>query len=204
MKSARQEILDKLSKIKHALPDSPDLITPVYFPIEEPLELVFKKNLEKVNGSVHLFSSEKELIKSLKEFLSKYQPENICCSETEIQQLFKKNKILFSGCSELPEEIEVGITGCEFLIAQTGSVLVSSAQKGGRQLFVYPPVHIVFARKEQLVETLEKAYSEILKTHTNSLPSQITLITGPSRTADIEKTLILGAHGPKEIHVFLY
>jgi L-lactate dehydrogenase complex protein LldG len=95
------------------------------------------------------------------------------------------------------------MTGCEFLIAHTGSIMVSSAQKGGRQMFVYPPVHVVVARKSQLVDSLEKAYSEIHKKYQNNLPSQLTLITGPSRTADIEKTLVLGAHGPKELVVFI-
>jgi L-lactate dehydrogenase complex protein LldG len=105
--------------------------------------------------------------------------------------------------SELPKEVEVGITGCEFLIAHTGSALVSSAQKGGRQMFVYPPVHIIIASKNQLVDYLDKAYSGIRDKYKNDLPSQITLITGPSRTADIEKTLVLGAHGPRELRVFL-
>ena len=70
-------------------------------------------------------------------------------------------------------------------------------------MFVYPPVHIVIANKNQLVDYLEKAYSEIHEKYKNDLPSQITLITGPSRTADIEKTLVLGAHGPRELRVFM-
>lgn len=204
MKSARQEILDKLSKTNHSVPDSPNFSTPVYFPIEEPLELAFKKNLEKVNGSVFVCSSEKELFEKLQNFVSEFNPENICCPETDIQLQLKKNNIDFSNSVKLSEKIEVGITGCEFIIAHTGSVMVSSAQHGRRQMFVYPPVHIVIAKKNQLVDYLESAYSEIQKKYPKNLPSQITLITGPSRTADIEKTLILGAHGPKELHVFLY
>ncbi|NCB08470.1 MAG: hypothetical protein EOM73_09935, partial [Bacteroidia bacterium] len=97
-----------------------------------------------------------------------------------------------------------GITGCEFLIAHTGSVMVSSAQKGGRQMSVYPPIHVVIAQKSQLVGYLDEAYSGIQKKYGRNLPSQLTLITGPSRTADIEKTLVMGAHGPRELHVFLW
>ena len=82
--------------------------------------------------------------------------------------------------------------------------MVSSAQEGNRQIFIYPPIHIVVAEKHQIVDYLENAYSEVQKKYEKNLPSQIALITGPSRTADIEKTLILGAHGPKELHVFLY
>jgi L-lactate dehydrogenase complex protein LldG len=169
-----------------------------------PLELAFKENLEKVNGFVHLFSSEKELFQALKEFLASRQKENIFCSEDEICKQLNVYGIQFQQSSELPKNTEVGITGCEFLIAHTGSVMVSSAQKGGRQMFVYPPVHIVIARKNQLVGYLEEAYTGIHKKYIDNFPSQIALITGPSRTADIEKTLVLGAHGPRELHVFLF
>ena len=165
--------------------------------------MAFKESLEKVNGSVHIFKTEDKLFSELKNLLVKYSEKNICCREPEIQELLKKYDITFSPCSEFNEKMEAGITGCEFLIAHTGSIMVSSAQAGGRQMFVYPPVHIVFAKKSQLVDYLESAYSGIVKKYKNNLPSQITLITGPSRTADIEKTLILGAHGPKELHGFL-
>ena len=203
MKSARQEILDKLKNAVTSVPKLPDFDAPVYHPIEGPLELAFKKNLEIVNGSVHLFKSEKDLFNNLSQFLSSNNKENICCNEIEIQNQLQKFQVPFSNCPELPKDIEIGITSCEFLIAHTGSVMVSSAQKGGRQMFIYPPVHVVIAHKNQLTDFLESAYRGIQEKYKENLPSQITLITGPSRTADIEKTLILGAHGPKELHVFL-
>ena len=205
MKTAREEILEKLRKAKATVPEKrPDFDAPFYHSIEGPLDAAFKKNLEMVNGSVHLFDTEKELFENLSGLLAGSGAGNICCREPEIQNLLRKYNILLSPCSEIPETIETGITGCEFLIAHTGSMMVSSAQEGGRQLFVYPPVHVVIARKNQLVDYLEQAYSGIQKKYGNNLPSQITLITGPSRTADIEKTLVLGAHGPRELHVCLY
>ena len=203
MSKARQEILSRLKNAVHKVPEKPEFDTPVYLSIDKPLELAFKENLEKVNGSVHLFPAEEELYKTLKSFLSKFNSKNICCKEEAILKNLEAFKIPFSECSDLPDSIEAGITGCEFLIAHTGSAMVSSAQKGGRQLFVYPPIHIIIASKNQLVDYLEKAYLNIQTKYGPNLPSQITLITGPSRTADIEKTLILGAHGPKELHVFI-
>jgi L-lactate dehydrogenase complex protein LldG len=203
MSSARQEILDRLQKAVYDVPEKPDFNTPVYHSIENSLEDVFKENLEKVNGSVHLFQSEKELFLALKNHLSKFNSEDIICSERELTDNLNSYNIQFSESLELPENLEVGITGCEFLIAHTGSLMVSSVQKGGRQLFIYPPIHIVIAKSDQLVDYLESAYSGIQKKYDKELPSQITLITGPSRTADIEKTLVLGAHGPKELHVFI-
>jgi L-lactate dehydrogenase complex protein LldG len=203
MSEARHEILNRLKNAVHSVPEKPDFDAPVYHPIDKPLEIAFKENLEMLNGSVHLFQSEEALFAELKKLLSTYNPQNICCAEAEIQTQLKTFKIPFSECIALPETIEVGITGCEFLIAHTGSAMVSSAQKGGRQLFVYPPLHIIIASKNQIIDYLDAAYSGIQEKYKNNLPSQITLITGPSRTADIEKTLIIGAHGPKELRVFI-
>ncbi len=203
MSEARQEILDRLKNAVHSMPENPGSDTTVYLPITQPLAVEFKENLEKVSGDVHLFSSEKELYGELKNLLSKYNSYNVYCAEEAIKTKLRTFRIPFSGAAKLPTTIEVGITGCEFLVAHTGSAMVSSAQKGGRQLFVYPPVHIIIASKNQLVDYLDTAYLAIQEKYKNNLPSQITLITGQSRTADIEKTLILGAHGPKELHVFI-
>jgi L-lactate dehydrogenase complex protein LldG len=203
MNPAREEILNKLKSAVHSVPEKPDFEQPIYHSIDLPLELAFKENLEKVNGFVHLFTNEEELFQALKEFLASRPKENIFCNEDEISSKLNAFGIPFLQSSELSQDIELGITGCEFLIAHTGSVMVSSAQKGGRQMFVYPPVHIIIAGKNQLVDYLEKAYSGIRDKYKDDFPSHIALITGPSRTADIEKTLVLGAHGPRELRVFL-
>lgn len=203
MNQAREEILNKLKSAVHPVPEMPDFEQPVYHSIEIPLELAFKENLEKINGFVHLYDSEKELFEGLKEFLASKQTDKIFCNEDEICERLIAFEIPFQKTHELPENVEVGITVCEFLIAHTGSVMVSSAQKGGRQMFVFPPLHIVIAHKNQLVDYLEKAYAGIREKYIDNFPSQIALITGPSRTADIEKTLVLGAHGPRELRVFV-
>lgn len=203
MSSARKEILEQLKKVTLSEPVSSNFNAPVYHPVEEPLNKHFKQKLEKVNGNVYLFETETILFESLKQFLSKFNTLEICCNETYLQEKLDAFNIPYLNCTILPKNIEVGITSCEFLIAHTGTVMVSSAQKGGRQMFVYPPRYIVLAKKNQLVAYLEDAYSGIKKKYSKNLPSQITLITGPSRTADIEKTLILGAHGPQELHVFI-
>lgn len=204
MQSARDEILGKLTKAVHPLPEEPDKKEKVFYDLEGPLEETFKNSLEKVNGEVHFFESKKELYRSLKKFLSVFKKKNIVCREPELLDQLNAFGIGISEVTNIPDSMDVGITGCEFLIAHTGSIMVSSAQEGGRQLFVYPPVHLVIAREDQVVDYLESAYSGIRKKYGKDLPSQITLITGPSRTADIEKTLILGAHGPRQLHVFLY
>lgn len=204
MSQARDEILKKLKNAVYPEPENPGFDEPVFYPVEGPLDKAFKKNLEMVNGVVRLFSNERELFKELKDFLHALDKNEIICREPSIVKQLKEYNIPYSEHLQLPEKTGIGITGCEFLIAHTGSVMVSSAQKGGRQLFVYPNTHIVIASKTQLVDYLEKAYTGMLEKYNKNLPSQITLITGPSRTADIEKTLILGAHGPRELRVYLH
>lgn len=101
------------------------------------------------------------------------------------------------------EGCDAGITTCEALIAQTGSVLVTCSGNGGRALSVLPPHHIVIATADQLAFNLADGYQVLRDRYGDSLPSQITFITGPSRTGDIERILVLGAHGPRELTVIL-
>ena len=100
------------------------------------------------------------------------------------------------------EASQATITLCEALVAQTGSVLVSAAN-GGRQATVIAPAHIVFAKASQLVPDLEAAMALIYERGIASKNSYVCLITGSSRTADIEKILIMGAHGPRRLIVVL-
>ncbi len=101
------------------------------------------------------------------------------------------------------EACDAGITACEALVSQTGSVLVSSATCGGRSLSVLPHVHIVVAAIDQVVGTLADAFARVRQRYGGRLPSMLSFITGPSRTGDIERILVLGAHGPKELVVIL-
>ena len=102
------------------------------------------------------------------------------------------------------ERCDAGITECDALIAQTGSVLLTARHGGGRALSVLPPHHVVLAHRDQLLPDLPAAYALLHEKYgPASWPSMITLITGPSRTGDIERILVLGAHGPKKLTVIL-
>jgi L-lactate dehydrogenase complex protein LldG len=93
------------------------------------------------------------------------------------------------------ETSQATITLAECLVAQTGSIFVSS-KCGGRGASVVAPVHIVVANVGQLVPDLETAFARLRERGTASHNSFVCLITGSSRTSDIEKILVLGAHGP--------
>jgi L-lactate dehydrogenase complex protein LldG len=97
---------------------------------------------------------------------------------------------------------DIGVTACDCLVAQTGSIFVSTRSAGGRALSVLPPVHLVIARRDQLLPDLPAAFVLLRQRYGLRWPSQLTLITGPSRTADIEKILVMGAHGPKRLALY--
>lgn len=99
------------------------------------------------------------------------------------------------------EKCDAGITECDALIAQTGSVLVTSRSAGGRALSVLPPHHVVLARRDQLLADLPAAFALIKHSYSTNYPSFISFITGPSRTGDIERILVLGAHGPRKLTI---
>jgi len=99
------------------------------------------------------------------------------------------------------ESADAGITGCECLVAQTGSILITTASSGGRALSVLPPHHVVIARRSQIVGDLSDSLAVVRKKNGGTAPSFLSYITGPSRTGDIERILVLGAHGPKRLTV---
>ncbi len=99
-------------------------------------------------------------------------------------------------------QADLGVTGCDCLVARTGSIFVSTQSAGGRALSVLPPVHLVIARRDQLLPDLNAAFALLRRVHGRRWPSQFSLISGPSRTADIEKILVMGAHGPKRLALY--
>jgi L-lactate dehydrogenase complex protein LldG len=105
--------------------------------------------------------------------------------------------------AEALERCSVGITACDALIAQTGSILLTARSAGGRALSVLPPHHVVVATPDQLLPDLPAAFELLAAKYGADYPSFATFITGPSRTGDIERILVLGAHGPRNLTVIL-
>jgi L-lactate dehydrogenase complex protein LldG len=100
------------------------------------------------------------------------------------------------------EKCDAALTQCDALVAQTGSVLITSRSAGGRTLSALTPHHIVLATRDQLVADLTAAFDQLTERYGANFPSLMSLITGPSRTGDIERILVLGAHGPKRLTIF--
>lgn len=96
---------------------------------------------------------------------------------------------------------DVGVTGADYALADTGSLVMISSQEEARLVSLLPPVHLAFLSKDRILTGLDELFTLLPVPAEKS--SSMVLITGPSRTADIEQILIRGVHGPGEIHVVI-
>ena len=197
-----------LKKVRHALiykTDNPyphvDFDSPVYKPMSDTSDVNFAQEFTKVGGVFIYCENESEVVSTLSALYTECEWHNIYCVEPELQYMLTQAVVPFESGEESLQQLSVGITGCEFLISRLGSIMVSS--KTSRRLKVYPETHVVIAYANQLVDDLKDAFVAVQAKYAGKLPSMLSVITGPSRTADIEKTLVMGAHGPRELFLIL-
>ncbi len=98
---------------------------------------------------------------------------------------------------------DLGLSGVDYLVAETGSVALRSRPDQPRSLSLLPPVHVAVAHRGQIVPDLFDLFETRLQADQDGLPASLSLITGPSKTGDIELRLVTGVHGPGEIHVIV-
>lgn len=176
---------------------------PLYPPTDEMLEVIFAEELTKVSGTFVYCENEIQFIENILLLAEEKKWRKIYCWEPALQELLNNYEYPYYATDKDFELAEVGLTLCEALIARNGSVLLSNGNAAGRRLSIYPHQHVVVAFASQLVLDLKDAFKLMKQKYGNDLPTMLSVTTGPSRTADIEKTLVLGAHGPKELYVFL-
>lgn len=107
---------------------------------------------------------------------------------------------------EVIRRADIGITGADYALAETGSIIVMPRRGLSRLVSLVPPVHIALVRPEEVLESLDDLFLlRRLEYHQRGgeMGSYLNFITGPSRTADIEMTIVEGVHGPKEVHMVL-
>lgn len=103
---------------------------------------------------------------------------------------------------EALEAVDVGIGGADYALADTGTLVLFSKNAAGRWISLAPKIHIALLTMEKILPSLDHLMNHLaLEKDLSALGSAVICITGPSRTADIELNLVLGAHGPKELHV---
>ena len=202
---ARNKILNK---IKQALQSPvpvpfPDQVseTPIFIPTDQELAIGFAQKFTELLGKFVYCEDDGELASQLaalskaKKWEKIYSIESGWLDDMSEYQFDPVNTDELASC-------DASITLCEHLIARTGTIVLSSQQLSGRTCSVYAPIHICVAYTHQLVYDISDSLAQF-KQEANFMPSMISYATGPSRTADIEKTLVVGVHGPKEVYCFL-
>jgi len=206
MSSAKQHILKRIREaiaVPTPIPfPKSEGSSPVFFPARQENEIEFAEQFTKLLGKFVYCADQSELRAALQQVISVNGWKNLFSRDSElVTTLWPAGNPLISdkdlaGC-------DAALTNCELLIARTGSIVLSSALPSGRTGSVYAPVHLCVARSSQLVYDLREGLEWLQQKYGPRIPSLITLATGPSRTADIEKTLVVGVHGPGEVYVFL-
>jgi L-lactate dehydrogenase complex protein LldG len=167
----------------------------VYRPAKDELEILFAEAFNQLQGKFAFCADEADLLVQVRQLIANKEWTKIYSCEDRWSDSLS-NTVDLPGC-------DASVTGCEYLVARTGTIVMSTAQKSGRTVSVYAPIHICIAYTNQLVYDIKDALQSLKDKHAEAVPSLITFASGPSRTADIEKTLVTGVHGPKEVYLFL-
>jgi L-lactate dehydrogenase complex protein LldG len=175
--------------------------TPIFYPTDQELTIEFAQKFTELLGKFVYCADEAELVNQLSGLIKANNWEKIYSIEAGWLDDMKEyhfdpvNTDDLAGC-------DAAITLCDHLIARTGTIVLSSQQLSGRTTSVYAPIHICIAYTHQLLFDVSDSLAQFKK-EADVIPSMISYATGPSRTADIEKTLVVGVHGPKEVYCFL-
>jgi L-lactate dehydrogenase complex protein LldG len=207
---SKEKILTRIRKaLDHKVPQpfsNIDNHSSIYTAPTEGAEMTFAKNFTGLGGQFMYCEDTAEMSNAIMELCRVKSWNQIACWDENIIRLLERkgmNNINTSHDKDVMKMADASITLCEGLVARTGGILLSSSLNCGRSLSILPPVHIVVAFTSQIVPDLKDAFQLMKERYPEGLPSMINFATGPSRTADIEKTLVVGVHGPKEVYVFL-
>lgn len=175
----------------------------IYVKSDLSLEETFADNFNKLGGKFIYCDNEQELIENIQTLYEKMGWSQMLCADQKLLKTLENNNISIAQDAALQaESANACITNCETLVARTGSVILTSKQNLGRTASVFYPTHIIIAYKDQVVFDIKDALQLLDKKYGKNIPSMINLNTGPSRTADIEKTLVVGVHGPGDVFCF--
>ena len=173
---------------------------------------LFKTSLEAVDGRCLIVHDDSELLHAITEIMrnlrqTKLPSLRVAVSDSsEVRRLVGLIELDLDEVAVTPSaadvfNFDIGISGAQAGIAETGTLLLDSSRERHRLVSLVPPVHIAILDAAKIVATLGEALS--LMQRDEAVSPIVTLVTGPSRTADIELTLAIGVHGPQELFVII-
>lgn len=120
----------------------------------------------------------------------------------ELRDLDWAGAAIAAECRKVTPNDLVGVTGAFAAIAETGTLVMASGEATPPAMSLLPETHIAVLRADRIVATMEDAFA-LLRAERAPWPRAVNLVSGPSRTADIEQTVTLGAHGPYRVHIIV-
>ena len=168
----------------------------------------FQQALEAVAGQYILVHSEEEAAGAIERIVESEKARRVAISDAAaVQSVIRQVRadvewIEMAAPSEL-FECDIGITTAQWGIVETGTLVLESERERHRLLSLVPPAHIALLEASRICLTLGEALAAVRGQGTADLSPTITLITGPSRTSDIELTLAIGVHGPQALYVIV-
>lgn len=203
---AKENILKKIRQaLSHPVPvpfPQSEGNNSVFQPPVDDMAVQFAQEFTKLQGKFVFCADEKDMTEQLLQLAAARKWDKVVCREQKLRNIFKQVGVPINFHDNLADS-DVSITTCEMLVSRTGTMVLSTGNESGRTTSVYAPIHVCIAYTSQMVYDLKDALLALREKYNGQLPSFISFATGPSRTADIEKTLVVGVHGPKEVFVFL-
>lgn len=203
-----------LSKVKEGLRASPAQSTQAPPPARTSvadesglaeLRAAFGKRLEQVGGCLHEVANEDSAAAAIQNILQACGAQRVVWSDAAILTRLASHVKVGEAMREatVPQLLscDAAVTTAQWGVAETGSLVLESNQENHRLASLLPPVHIAVLDSAKMLGTLGGLLERL--NHKGGPAPAITIITGPSRTADIELTLVVGVHGPCELHVVL-
>ena len=184
-----------------------DLRTDTWKPIleEDGNAITFVQKFKDLGGLFIYLEDEAELGECLKQLAPQNGWDHLWCTSRETQALLEKYGVSYVN-NEPDRKTNskiVSILSCNYLIAQTGSIIITDGLAGSRRNYTEPDILLVVAYTDQIVSSLKEAFQKLNKDLTNTKSRQAVVITGPSKSYDIEQENIQGVFGARQIAVFL-
>lgn len=212
MSSARENILNRLRQ--NTLPDSGEV--PVFVPhydwTQEQKITKFSQHIQAVHAEVYRVKKQNWLAQLLELLDQKSVTQLLMSQTTEIGKevlgnqpdsvrLFEFEQTIENWKAELFSKVSAALTTTKGAIAETGSLILWPTIQEPRLMSLVPPIHIAVLDAENIYDTFAQAIQQ--QSWADGMPSNALLISGPSKTADIEQVLAYGVHGPKELVIII-
>ena len=173
------------------------------FKEEDGADFTFVERFKENGGIFIYFESKDSFIEAIKQYIVENQWEPLCSTSMKMEAVFKDSGIELSRDYTTKRKNIVSIIDCECLIAHTGSVMVTDTCAGSRAAFSNADTLLIYASPSQIVASMKDAIKLLKEKYKNHKPTETVIISGPTRSTEIDNQLVIGAQGIKQIALFL-